>query len=284
MNYLKYIYHWFKNNFEAIVHLCYSIPDIRRAKNNLVLSENISEDDKGLLNNVSLRIHHKDGMYKKGKGSHYLLVGLSAIHCIKEAIENVGNEFKVTSILDFPCGYGRVLRFLRATFPNSEIAASELNSNALKFCSKHFKINGVLSKRNFSDINLPKQFDLIWCGSLFTHVDELTSENLLKFFYEHLSDHGICVFTTHGNYSSILINSKKQTYGMTEEAQQKILRDFQTKGYGFANYRNSKGYGISLVNKIKIMELAHKVGNWNLVMFKERGWDTHQDVYVFKKT
>ncbi len=208
-------------------------------------------------------------MYNKygGGAFHYLSVGLSASRCIKEALRSVSRELTVNTILDFPCGHGRVLRFLQATFPNSDITAAEIDSDALKFCRRSFSVNTVLSKKDFNEISIPKQFDLIWCGSLFTHIDEQATSSLLKFFHKHLSEQGVCIFTTHGKHSIELIQSKKQTYGLAEEAQRKVLHEFKATGYGYANYVNREGYGISVVSQQRLIELAEGAGNWNQVLF-----------------
>ena len=189
-------------------------------------------------------------------------------------------EYTVGSILDFPCGYGRVLRFLRAMFPNSDITAADIDSNALDFCRRSFSVATLLSNTTFSDLFLPQQFDLIWCGSLFTHINEQASRNLLQFFHGHLSAQGVCIFTTHGQRSVDWIQSKKVTYA-TEDQQQDVIRGFQMKGYGYADYSKQSGYGTSIVSRQRMLELARGVGRWHEIFFLEHGWDNHQDVYAF---
>ncbi len=51
---------------------------------------------------------------------------------------------------------------------------------------------------SFRNLSLPHRFDLIWCGSLITHIDEWAAVDLLDFFCRHLADRGVCVFTTLG--------------------------------------------------------------------------------------
>lgn len=256
--------------------------DFRKAIDRLK-AEIDSKEEKDILDKVSLPVHKDDAMYVDN-AFHYLSVGLSASRCIREAIRYAPSGYTVGSILDFPCGYGRVLRFLKAMFPNSAITAAEIDSNALDFCRDNFSVSTLLSKTNLSELSFPQRFDLIWCGSLFTHIDEKSMSNLLKFFYDHLSDKGICVFTTHGQYPVEWIESKKVTYGLTEESQQKIVSDFNLKGCGYANYPNQADYGISAVSRQRLLELATIAGSgWREILFLERGWDNHQDVYAFTK-
>jgi SAM-dependent methyltransferase len=249
-------------------------------KRRLLSSMDLTDEEKSLLDKVSLQVHRADTMYA-GNAFHYLSVGLSASHCIQEALRSTRKECAVGAILDFPCGHGRVLRFLRAMFPNSDITVAEIDSTALDFCRRSFSVTTLLSKRTFSDLSLPQRFDLIWCGSLLTHIEEQAASDLLQFFHDHLSDQGLCVFTTHGKRSIELIQSKKVTYGLTEDAQQKVIREFHSKGYGYADYPNQSDYGISAVSHQRILELARGIGRWDETLFLEHGWDNHQDVYAF---
>jgi hypothetical protein len=114
-----------------------------------------------------------------------------------------------------------------------------------------------------------------------THIDEEASGTLLQFFHDHLSDQGACIFYTHGQRSSDWIESKKVTYGLKENAQQEVIRGFQEQGYGYADYPNESGWGISTVSHQRMVELAKGVGIWYETLFLEHGWDNHQDVYAF---
>lgn len=255
--------------------------DFRAARHHLLSSMEFTKEEKSVLGKISLQIHNADAMYVDNSALHYLYVGLSANRCIREALCRTPAEYTVGSILDFPCGYGRVLRFLRAMFPNADITAAEIDRTALDFCRRSFAVATFLSKTTLSDLSLPQRFDLIWCGSLFTHIDEQVSGNLLQFFHDHLSDQGVCMFTTHGQRSIDWIQSKKVTYGLTEDAQQEVMRGFQLHGFGYADYPNQSGYGISTVSHQRILELAKGVGRWHETLFLEHGWDNHQDVYAF---
>ncbi len=258
--------------------------DFQRAKAQLISSSELTEEDKILVRNVPLRVHTADGMYERGNAFHYLSTGLSAYHCIDQAVRSTSREFVVSTILDLPCGYGRVLRFLRTAFPNSEITAGEIDGHALEFCRRSFSANTVLSPKDLNELSLSQhRFDLIWCGSLLTHVDDTQAGALLEFFHGHLSDPGVCIVTTHGNHSIDLMQTKKQTYGLSETAQAKVIHDFQASGYGYADYPNQSGYGISVVEHQRMLDLASRAGKWKQVMFTEQGWDNHQDVYAFEK-
>ena len=84
------------------------LPRTQRQKEQLLASGALSPAEHELLSRVESVISYADGMYK-GDGAHYFNVGLSAIHCIEEALA-AAQIASVNNILDMPCGYGRVLR------------------------------------------------------------------------------------------------------------------------------------------------------------------------------
>jgi SAM-dependent methyltransferase len=260
--------------------------DLNAEKAILLSSADISDAEKNLLRTVNTSLHPHDNMLNGQDALHYLSVGLSASRCIDKAIG--GNYQGIDEILDFPCGSGRVLRFLRAMFPASTITASEIDTEMLDFCMKNFSAESFMSKSNFGDLFLKKRYDLIWCGSLFTHIDELTAISLLNFFQRHLSERGICVFTAHGQLSIDWLRNGIITYGLPEDSVQALIRDFQLSGYGFSNYPEHLGYpsnyGISVATHQRMNDLARAVGGIKESMFIEHGWDNHQDVYAFTKS
>jgi len=257
--------------------------DFSQAKRSLQSSPQLTDVERRLLDQVTLKVHVADGMYEPGNAFHYLSVGLSASRCISAAIRASGTDSPIETILDFPCGYGRVLRFLRAMFPATRITAAEIEPRALTFCQRAFSVTPLMSKEDVAELSVPKCFDLIWCGSLLTHVDETSASNLLRFFHEHLAARGLCIFTTHGRQSIERITQHKVTYGLTEDAQRKVIQEFQKTGYGYADYARKRGYGISVVSRERMLELARAVGNWDETFFLESGWDNCQDVYAFAK-
>jgi SAM-dependent methyltransferase len=245
-------------------------------------SDTLSAEEKSLLGNVSLRTHLRDGMYERSAAREYLLVGLSALRAIETTLREVrGDDPRVGTVLDFACGYGRVLRFLRARFSAAEIIAAEMDPVALDFCRRAFSVRSIPSHERFRTLTIAQRFDLIWCGSLITHIEENATAELLTFFRDHLSPGGVCVFSTHGRRSAQWVRERTRTYGLNADAQRQLLSQFDETGYGYADYRNHRGYGVSLVSHERMVEIARHVGKWREACFLEHGWFHHQDVYGF---
>jgi SAM-dependent methyltransferase len=104
-----------------------------------------------------------------GSLDHYLSVGLSGLRIMRLALEIAGAT-DPKAILDLPCGHGRVLRHIRVAFPAARITACDLDRDGVDFCVREFGVNGVYSSSKPAEIPIGDQFDLIWCGSLLTHL------------------------------------------------------------------------------------------------------------------
>jgi SAM-dependent methyltransferase len=247
-------------------------------KKRLLADTSLTEPERELLKKVSSRIYFRDGMYEDGV--HYYRVGLSAIRCIDEALK--GRDLQdVRTILDLPCGGGRVLRFLVQRFPDAEITACELASGAVEFCARTFGARPAFSSLNLDEVSLGKKFDLIWCGSLVTHLNESGITALLTLFRDHLSKNGIMIFTTHGDFVARRLPTRDFDYGLEVEQIESISRDYPKTGYGFEDYPGEKNYGVSLTSPEWIRARVRELGGLREVFFKQRGWDDHQDVFGY---
>lgn len=254
-------------------------PRPRLQKQRLLSDPSLTKTERELLKNVSGKIYFNDGMYH-GDGAHYFKVGLSAIHCIDEALAQADlNE--VLTILDLPCGSGRVMRFLRHRFPNAQITACELEAGPVQFCVRTFGAEPAFSSLNLDEVSLEKQFDLIWCGSLITHLNERGIVALLRLFHRHLAASGIMIFTTNGDFVARTIPTRDFDYGLEQEQIGRIGIEYPQTGYGFEDYPGEKDYGVSLTSPEWIRARVRDVGGLREVFFKERGWDDHQDVFGF---
>lgn len=251
----------------------------RRHKQRLLADPSLSEAERDLLKKVSSRIYYRDGMYD-GDGTHYYKVGLDAIRCIDQALAQAKLP-EVRSILDLPCGGGRVLRFLVQRFPEAEITAGELAAGAVDFCARTFGAHPALSSLNLDEVSLGKKFDLIWCGSLVTHLNESGIAALLKLFRRHLAEQGIMIFTTHGDFVNRRLPTLDFDYGLTPVQVARIGVDYAKTGYGFEDYPGERDYGVSLTSPEWIRASVRELGGLREVYFKERGWDEHQDVFGF---
>lgn len=67
----------------------------------------------------------------------------------------------MTRILDLPSGAGRVLRALRAGFPDASIVACDLMRDGVDFCAREFGAIPVYAAADVGSGTGPDRFDLI---------------------------------------------------------------------------------------------------------------------------
>jgi SAM-dependent methyltransferase len=282
LDFITKLFYFLRMRWKTPFLSLYKSFDMRWSWLKLLFSGNCSKEDKKLLKKVSLAVYRYDGMYVYSKADHYISVGLSAIHSIESALEEAGKNEPIQTILDFSCGYGRVLRFLKVKFPNANITAAEINIKMLDFCGHRFNVDTMVSNVDFEKISSNKKFELIWCGSLVTHINEASIKKLLKFFNSQLASNGMCVITTHGSYTAERIQSKNFNYGLTLKEQQQLLDQFYKTGFGFIGREKSPEYGISIISHEYFSAITAAVVPWVEVFYEKCGWDNHQDVYGFK--
>lgn len=260
-------------------------PRPRLQKQRLLFDPSLTQTERELLAKVSGKIYFNDTMYD-GNGAHYYKVGLSAIRCINDALAqaNLTSVTSVRTILDLPCGSGRVLRFLAQRFPHTTLTACEIERGPVQFCARTFGAQPAYSSVNLDEVALGKKFELIWCGSLATHLNERDIAALFRLFARHLSPGGLVIFTTHGDYAAHRITGKEFDYSVPEEQIGRIVDDYERTGYGFADYAGQKNWGVSLTSSEWIRARVQEAGYWREVYFKEHGWDDHQDVFGFVRT
>jgi SAM-dependent methyltransferase len=224
-----------------------------------------------------------DEMFQ-GDRAHYFGVGDSASHCIHSALGAANKPaLEIQSILDLPCGHGRVMRFLKAAFPHAPLTACDLNRDAVDFCARTFGAEPVYSDIDVSRIPLRKKFDLIWCGSLLTHLRAEPCAELVRWLSSLLNLNALLIFTVHGRWVERWLATGRYNYGLPDERTSALLKDYYSSGFGYADYPGQTNYGISLCSPAFVLDKLVSIPDLKLVAYHERGWDNHHDVVCLQK-
>jgi SAM-dependent methyltransferase len=227
--------------------------------------------------NVCWTLFEGDHMLQKENTTHYKSVGVSALKSIFAAL-NMSKIESPTSILDFGCGSGRVTRWLRAAFATADLCVADVREDSLEFCADTFSATSWRSSADISNLNPSRQYDLIWCGSVLTHLSAENSRALLGKFSEWITPNGIAVFTTHGNKVVRNLLTQKLNY-VPAKTHPKLLSDLIKSGYGYVPFENQPvGFSISTTAWVLgcLSELDLRV-----IFLSEGAWDNHQDVFGF---
>ena len=212
-----------------------------------------------------------DDMYFNSLGS-YLNAGGDALIRIREAMRRVGKS-DARAMLDMACGHGRVLRFLKAAFPTAELTACDIKADAVDFCAATFGANPVYSEEDFSEVQIDQDFDLIWVGSLFTHLDRARWLDLLALLADRLGANGLLVFTTIG----LLGGRGLRDLGMWDDQIERIIHDCGIEGFSYQESKGMPGWGLTVCSKEFVRDSIERRTPLQMVSHVSQGW-LRQDV------
>ena len=155
----------------------------------------------------SLTIHPDDQMLRHSlRGwrevnpslSQYYNVALQQYYAARQTLQRLfGEKLDDLAVLDFACGYGRLLRFLSRTLPPSRIWASDIQRGAVDFVAAEFGVHGVNSSADPDEFRPGRTFDFIWVASLFSHLPEALFRAWVAKLVSLLSPRGVLAFSVH---------------------------------------------------------------------------------------
>lgn len=233
---------------------------------------------------VNRKISSNDEMFS-GNEIHYFEVGESALHLIETALLAARrHKSTIKKILDLPCGHGRVMRFLQKYFPEAQLTACDLNQNGAEFCATTFGARAVVSRAAVDEIPLQGDFDLIWCGSLLTHLSAEKCTSFLRLFQQLLGHNGILVFTTHGRHFERELAAGKNPHRLSDRQMAELLANYRQMGFGYVDYSVESAYGFSLIHPSFVTATLIDHPEWRLLGYHETGWDERQDAIYLQKS
>jgi ubiquinone/menaquinone biosynthesis C-methylase UbiE len=155
-------------------------------------------------------------------------------------------------ILDLGCGAGRMIRHLRELADRCEIWGMDISAEHIFWCKEnlsppfHFATNTKVPHLPFED----RSFRFIYCGSLFTHIDDLADAWLLE-LRRILAPEGRLYVTIHDNHTiesferggydttplgmqmraSETFQQARETFGMISIGRDNLSQVFYDAGY-----------------------------------------------------
>jgi SAM-dependent methyltransferase len=208
-------------------------------------------------------------------GLHYISVGLSALKIFEYAItEGFMPLSGLRSILDLPCGHGRVARILRSRFPDANLTVCDIDRDGVNFCVSRLGATGVYSCADFDKLDFGEQFDLIWVGSLITHLIASDTVKLIRCMERFLSHDGLLILTSNGEKIADRLASLDPVHP--------VLAQYNLTGYGASVDAYLKGYDHTIISR-HWFEGLFAGEPFAIIAYLEHEWDTEQDVLFIKK-
>jgi len=137
-------------------------------------------------------VHHQDAAIAL---SQYYNISIQQFNCFRQIAESGFEHPENLQILDFACGYGRLLRFLVAWLPNHNIRGAEIQADALETNKRLFGIEGHLSNSDPEAFSVNRRFDMIWVASLFSHLPDRLFRAWLGKLHSLLEPGGVLCFS-----------------------------------------------------------------------------------------
>ena len=214
----------------------------------------------------------------------YFQLGRRALELIHFSAE-LCDKPHYPDILDLPCGHGRVLRWLRAHYHYAKITACDLDRDGVDFCANQFGAKPVYSRPDLRQLPFAAQFDLIWVGSLVTHLRRdrwlATLDNLVKW----TRDCGVIIFTTQGRtVSSLLARGQRNIAENIDKPA--LLEGFARTGFAYQRYFESNAeedYGLALTSPEWLMRTLQRYPDIILRAYLEEAWGMQDVVILYKK-
>ena len=133
----------------------------------------------------------------------FLEVGRQCGQDIVAGLKRIGRAHdSFESVLDFGCGCGRVLRWLRPEFTSARLFGTDIDRQAVAWCSKNlpgsaWSVNAGLPPTGYA----AQSFDLIYAISVFSHLDEDFQFYWLNELRRITKPDGIVLLSVHGSNS-----------------------------------------------------------------------------------
>ena len=140
----------------------------------------------------------------------FLTVGRGcATHIVNHA-RRLGMEFcEGMRVLDFGCGCGRTLRWLIGDYPLVEFYGADVDEEAVDWCDAHLPHGHFRKSFAKPPLGYPDAyFDVVYCFSVFTHLDEDLQDLWLGELRRVLRPGGIVLITVHGENAAQVLSDE----------------------------------------------------------------------------
>jgi SAM-dependent methyltransferase len=203
----------------------------------------------------------------------YLEAGHSALWIIARALAGAGIAEPET-ILDLPCGTGRVTRALRAAWPAAQLVAADTSAPAIDFCEANFDAEPwrLDSSLHFDGEPHRDRYDLVWCSTLLSQTPPSQMNRCLTSLLGLVRPNGVLVASYHGR------DSANRFRGETDPGLRGLADSLASRGTGFRARDDGSGLGIAVLSPNWLAANITSHRGAMLLSLTERGWLDHLDV------
>jgi SAM-dependent methyltransferase len=176
---------------------------------------------------------------------------------------------KPFSLMEFASGYGMVTRHIGTVLPNANAISCDIHAGAVLFLRDELGMEAVGSTDVPEDLDLGRQFDVVFALSFFSHMPEPTFGSWLGALYRHVRPGGVLIFTTHGLASQAAFGHPEipeSGFWFKPESEQDDLEEAK--------------YGSTISTPEFVIAALYQYTAAPLAEFRSGYWWHHQDLYV----
>jgi len=104
-------------------------------------------------------------------------------------------------LLEYGCGIGRNIPFLRAAFPDATIAGSDISAASLEIARK--ENHGVEFFLEQADTDVAETYEVIFIAGVFHHIPVQERAGVMKTLYQRLVPGGMIVIFEHNPFNPV---------------------------------------------------------------------------------
>lgn len=140
----------------------------------------------------------------------FLRIGDASARHIDEQVRTMGKSLAdMERVLDFGCGCGRTLRWLLERYPATHFVGADVDGDAIDWCVRNLPRGEFVTTTPEPPLPFASgSFDLVYCFSVFTHLDEPMQDLWLAEIRRILKPGGIVILTVHGKRAAAALDQR----------------------------------------------------------------------------
>jgi hypothetical protein len=177
-------------------------------------------------------------------------------------------------VLDYGCGWGRLLRFFAKSVRTDHLLGCDPNAVFIQLC-RDMRVPGQIQLSDWMSTSKPfeEKLDLVFSFSIFTHTSEQLQFNILRVLEDMLKPGGLVVATIR---PGALLEAEGGEMDDWTAAERQKCRDAYLRGdYAYRPYPKSPSWGVAAIPEsyirkhwteaFDLLEVGHLFQNWTQV-------------------
>jgi SAM-dependent methyltransferase len=202
---------------------------------------------------------YSDGYSELMRKQHAKFGDIDYYSMQKARITKIISPEDSVNILEFGCGVGRNLPFIKNEYPNSNIYGYDISQDSIDIASNNNPDVKFFSE--ISDDRFYKKFDLIFISGVYHHIQPELRREVTSLIYDLLNDKGRIVCFEHNPYNP-LTRHMVNTCEFDEDAvllkAKELKKIFKAQGFKF----RSSSYILFVPSRFKQFSFIEKYLTW----------------------